>query len=770
MVDIPVLENAAETHVEITTNGQTSIAYDFLIYRPEQISVRYMPASATDWVDLEYPTDFTVTGIGNPNGGTIELQTVATLAGERLYLWRDTPISREKDWQNEGDYKAELVNREQDEIFMIMQELHRDAQRAVRTEPGNVPPTIEEIRDWVDTASGAAESASADALAAAGSASAASGSASTASTAATTATNAKNDAQAAASSASGSASTASSAASTATGAASTATGAASAASGSASTATGAASAAASARDDAQAAAGIASGSASAAAASALAAQEAAASVESPVSYAPQVLTPEQQAQARANIGVGVGYEIYAVDFGVTADGATNDAPALQEALDEVAENGGTLVLPAGTIRIAASVGINGALKPFRIKGQGRGQTKLLKGANTGTPLTIINSNYWIAEDFSIDGSNDVYPSGHGFSMNNCNHVRVRRVDVTNWNASAIISTTPSSGSVENVIFEDCIADGLNAANNGFLISTAHRSGLLNCQAINIGKSGSPCYALQLKNACSQCFILGGVATGASVGVAFGQELEVTAVQRSVVANVAIIGCDIGIAMGRARQNVFSNITINMNGGTGSAISIALNSHENVMKGLNIQSVKSGGNVLLIRDGNNNYIEIDYIRNDLGVASVVWFDDAAINNIVKVGRLSVSPDFTQDLVVDDATNSSNVFEIADRPSSVSVVLASDAFRVPHNKIQRVRVDTEATAATDNLATIQGGIDGQIITLTTQVNARDVTVKHATGNIILSGAADFTLGSVRSTLTLIYNASVSQWIEVSRGTGT
>src|SRR5690606_29225798 len=119
-----------------------------------------------------------------------------------------------------------------------------------------------------------------------------------------------------------------------------------------------------------------------------------------------------------------------------------------------------------------------------------------------------------------------YPNGgHGLALNGCNRVRVRRVNVRNWKDSAIISVTPSVGSVEDVIFEDCVADGLNAANNGFLISTATRSGLLNCQAINIGQSGSPGYALQLKNACSQCFIRGGVAHGARAGVAFGQELE-----------------------------------------------------------------------------------------------------------------------------------------------------------------------------------------------------------------------------------------------------
>src|SRR5690606_34424915 len=50
---------------------------------------------------------------------------ITTAINDEFYIWRYTPIEREKDWQNEGDYKADLVNREQDEIYMIMQELRR---------------------------------------------------------------------------------------------------------------------------------------------------------------------------------------------------------------------------------------------------------------------------------------------------------------------------------------------------------------------------------------------------------------------------------------------------------------------------------------------------------------------------------------------------------------------------------------------------------------------------------------------------------------------
>jgi len=62
------------------------------------------------------------------------------------------------------------------------------------------------------------------------------------------------------------------------------------------------------------------------------------------------------------------------------------------------------------------------------------------------------------------------------------------------------------------------------------------------------------------------------------------------------------------------------------------------------------------------------------------------------------------------------------------------IASDAITLTASY---VIVDTEAGAATDNLATINGGNDGDIIIVRTASSSRDVTLKDATGNIQLPG---------------------------------
>ena len=74
----------------------------------------------------------------------------------------------------------------------------------------------------------------------------------------------------------------------------------------------------------------------------------------------------------------------------------------------------------------------------------------------------------------------------------------------------------------------------------------------------------------------------------------------------------------------------------------------------------------------------------------------------------------------------------------------------------------RVDTESGAPTDNLNNINGGTDGSILVLRTNVDGRDVTVKDGTGNLHLAG--DYALNNAARKLTLI--KSGSDWYELSR----
>lgn len=73
-----------------------------------------------------------------------------------------------------------------------------------------------------------------------------------------------------------------------------------------------------------------------------------------------------------------------------------------------------------------------------------------------------------------------------------------------------------------------------------------------------------------------------------------------------------------------------------------------------------------------------------------------------------------------------------------------------------------VDTEGAGASDDLDTINGGLDGRILTISAANDARTVVAKDGTGNLLLAG--DFTMDNSADTLTLQYRGT--NWCELCR----
>ena len=100
---------------------------------------------------------------------------------------------------------------------------------------------------------------------------------------------------------------------------------------------------------------------------------------------------------------------------------------------------------------------------------------------------------------------------------------------------------------------------------------------------------------------------------------------------------------------------------------------------------------------------------------------------------------------------------NSLNFGDSPTDVviasGVITASASF---------LSVDTEGSASTDDLVTINGGRAGQMLILRAANNSRTVVVKDNTGNLKLT--ADFSLDNGNDALVLIYSGS--NWLEVSR----
>jgi hypothetical protein len=74
----------------------------------------------------------------------------------------------------------------------------------------------------------------------------------------------------------------------------------------------------------------------------------------------------------------------------------------------------------------------------------------------------------------------------------------------------------------------------------------------------------------------------------------------------------------------------------------------------------------------------------------------------------------------------------------------------------------KIDTEADAASDDLDTINGGVEGDLLILRAENSSRDVVVKDGTGNLKLAG--DMTLDHVEDRIVLQYDGT--NWCELSR----
>lgn len=315
-------------------NGATSVyPYGFRILSASDLRVTVRLSGASAETTLALNTDYTVSGVGEANGGNVTLVAGALASGAAITIRRVRPLTQLTDIRNQGAFYPEIHEDAFDHAVMITQQQADEIERSVRNaetvaasafDPqlpadiagaGYAVPMLNEDGDgfapassWptgdtINAASVSAAEALASAEAAASSEDAAADSetaaAASETAAAGSATNAGNSATAAAGSASAAATSATAAAGSATAAAGSAT----AAAGSATAAAGSATTAATANGQAQTAAAnagtsetnaagsatAAAGSASAAAGSATQSAASAALLPTPTGKALQVL-------------------------------------------------------------------------------------------------------------------------------------------------------------------------------------------------------------------------------------------------------------------------------------------------------------------------------------------------------------------------------------------------------------------------------------------------------------------------------------------------
>jgi hypothetical protein len=103
------------------------------------------------------------------------------------------------------------------------------------------------------------------------------------------------------------------------------------------------------------------------------------------------------------------------------------------------------------------------------------------------------------------------------------------------------------------------------------------------------------------------------------------------------------------------------------------------------------------------------------------------------------------------------------------SATALTIASGAVTLTNNSSSYV-IDTEGAAATDDLDTINGGQDGQIIYIKSTADARNIVLKHNTGNIFNPQNNNATTRNITLDLTtdfvvLRHDSTASKWIILS-----
>jgi hypothetical protein len=169
-------------------------------------------------------------------------------------------------------------------------------------------------------------------------------------------------------------------------------------------------------------------------------------------------------EARAAGAIG-GKTVYASDFGVVANGVTNDAPALASAVAAMT-NGSVLILPAGTIALGSAgwpgISISG-FSDIRIIGNATiikwlAAPSQSTGPSFPTGLRISNCDRAAVVDITFDGNNIACA---GLGLNACTNTIVSRCGAhshsgsgqfvaaagtgNTWDACRAWSSSPSTG-------------------------------------------------------------------------------------------------------------------------------------------------------------------------------------------------------------------------------------------------------------------------------------------------------------------------------------
>lgn len=139
--------------------GETEHTFPFPIFDEGDLVV--LEINTTGIVStIAVGVDYTVSGVGVANGGTVTYDTgvypSGLTNGYRYAIYRDLAVARGTDFLTGGDFKASTVNRELDKIIMMIQQQELELKRSLGLQKADAE---DELKFKVETAANRASKA-----------------------------------------------------------------------------------------------------------------------------------------------------------------------------------------------------------------------------------------------------------------------------------------------------------------------------------------------------------------------------------------------------------------------------------------------------------------------------------------------------------------------------------------------------------------------------------------------------------------------------------
>jgi len=173
--------------------------------------------------------------------------------------------------------------------------------------------------------------------------------------------------------------------------------------------------------------------------------------------------------------------------------------------------------------------------------------------------------------------------------------------------------------------------------------------------------------------------------------------------------------------------------------------------------------QSGGGSFTWGDGTTDIMSLNGLNGNLGINGGLTAGGDSLIKVTSSSAFKVQNGAGIDILKVDTTNELIKFNRKTASSDLTE-LTIFAGSIDITGDWHV-IDTQDNLATDELDTINGGVNGQTLYLTQVSPSRVTTFKSGTGNMILSGGSDYTPSVEKEILTLKFTGS--NWYEVSRG---